>query len=185
LNGCKDCANLGKQLAELKQENAYLKFELQQLKDSIYRKKLGKKPSPPQEKPTPKKKGGLFGHKGWWRRKPKTIEEIEDVKLDRCPECGSSDITECSQTEEHIQEDIILPKVITTLFKKHRYYCKNCKRTVTAASKQELSKSYIGSTAKALACFLKYSVKISDRDIKNIFGKMFNLKDSHLEHSRF
>lgn len=47
----------------LKEENAYLKFELEELRSKRY--KTGKKP--PLEKPEaslPKKRGGLFGHLG-------------------------------------------------------------------------------------------------------------------------
>lgn len=82
----------------------------------------------------------------------------------------------CKGIREHLQQDVTLPKLETTLFKKHRYYCKRCKRVVIAKGRGELPNSYIGPTAKALAVFLKYGIKISDRDIVNIFDKMFNLK---------
>jgi len=178
LAGCKDCAQFQKELDKLKDENAYLKFELQQLKDNFYKKKLKKKKPPEDEPPKPptKKKGGLFGHKGWFRRKPKRINKVKHITLDKCPECGSTDLTECKGTEDHIQEDIILPAVEVTLFRKRRYYCRACAKTHTAASGEELSKSYIGPQAKAMAVFLKYSVKISDRDISKMFSKMFNMK---------
>ena len=42
--------------------------------------------------------------------------------------------------------------------------------------RDELPKSYIGPIAKSWAVFLKYAVKVSDRDIKNIFQRMFNLR---------
>lgn len=161
----------------LKEENAYLKFELQELKNKLYKRKSKKNlhPPAPGEEAPPKKKGGLFGHIGWFRRKPKKIDKIEDVRLDKCPECGSSDISECNNKQEHIQEDIMLPELETTLYRKHRYYCKNCKRIVTGTGENELPKSYIGPRAKTFAVFLKYVVKISERDIKNIFDKAFNL----------
>jgi hypothetical protein len=40
----------------------------------------------------------------------------------------------------------------------------------------EMPNSYIGPKAKALAVFLKYSVKVSERDIRALFEKAFNLK---------
>lgn len=54
----------------LKEENAYLKFELQQLKDKIYKKK-GKPDNyaPPAEGLPANKRGALFGHFGWFRKK--------------------------------------------------------------------------------------------------------------------
>jgi transposase len=164
----------------LKEENAYLKFELQELKNKLYKRKSRKSPPPPdsEKKPFPKKKGGLFGHIGWFRRKPKRVDRIEEVRLDKCSECGSPDIIECTDVRQHIQQDIILPKVEATLYRKHRYYCKNCKKIVTGLGKNELLKSYIGPRAKTFAAFLKYVVKVSERDIRNIFDKAFNLKVS-------
>ena len=161
----------------LKEENAYLKFELEELRSKRY--KTGKKP--PSDNPVgpscaPKKKGGLFGHLGWFRKKPDKIDRIEEVKLSRCPECGSKDLTECDKIDEHIQEDIILPKVEAVLYRHHHYYCKHCRKVVSSRGRDELANSYIGPKAKAFAAFLRYAVKISERDCKVLFEKAFNLK---------
>ncbi len=160
----------------LKQENAYLKFELEQLKDKIYKKK-GKPDNPTTaEGHQPKKRGALFGHLGWFRKKPKHINEIVKAELTRCPICGSNDITECGKPKTHIQQDIIFPGLKVTRYEKHLYYCKICKKTVYGKGKNELPGSYIGPTAKAVAVWLKYHIKVSDRDIKNIFSSMFGLR---------
>ncbi|MBL7071846.1 MAG: IS66 family transposase, partial [Candidatus Omnitrophica bacterium] len=159
----------------LREENAYLKFQLEEFRAKRYKPNKKKPPEDKQPQAPPEKKGGLFGHIGWFRKKPKKIDKIEDVTLDACPECGSSDITECKTVEEHIQEDIILPRAEVTLFRKHKYYCKVCRKTIAAKGKTELAKSYIGPKAKALAAFLKYAVKISERDIAGIFNKVFKL----------
>ena len=81
---------LRKENKELKEELAYVRFELEELRSKRY--KTGKKPpadDPAGSKPAPKKKGGLFGHIGWFRKKPKKIDRVEEVKLLSCPECGS------------------------------------------------------------------------------------------------
>ncbi len=162
----------------LKQENAYLKFELQQLKDKIYKKKGKPDNTAPIAEGCPaNKRGALFGHLGWFRKKPDHINEIIKVELTRCPICGSSDITECAaEPKTHIQQDIVFPSLKVTCYKKHLYYCKSCKKTVYGQGKDELPGSYIGPTAKAVAAWLKYHIKVSDRDIKNIFGSMFGLR---------
>jgi len=166
---------LEKENQRLREENAYLKFELEEFRAKRYKPKKKKPPEDKQPPSLPKKKGGLFGHIGFFRRKPKRIDKIEDVKLYRCPQCGSTDITECKTIEEHLQEDIVLPRVEVTLFRKYKYYCKGCRKTIAAKGKTELAKSYIGPKAKALATFLKYAVKISERDIAGIFNKVFKL----------
>ena len=94
-----------------------------------------------------------------------------------CPQCGGSDLTECKSMDEHIQEDIVLPRVEAVLYRHHEYYCKDCKQKVVAPlGKDELPNSYIGPKAKALAAFLRYGIKISERDVRELFEKVFNLK---------
>lgn len=164
-----------KEVEKLREELAFVKFELEQIKERRYKGKKEKPPEGKEVKKGKKKKGGIFGHLGAWRKKPKEADRIEEIKLTKCPECGYKDITECKQIDEHIQEDIVLPKVEVTLYRRHHYYCKRCKKVVTAKGKEELPKSYMGPKAKALAVFMKYGIKISERDIKNIFEKLFNL----------
>jgi len=64
---------LQKENEKLKEENAYLKFELDDLRSKRY--KSGKKKPPDDTPASPaapaKKRGGLFGHVGWFRKKPK------------------------------------------------------------------------------------------------------------------
>jgi len=176
LSGCKDCAKAQKRIEDLEEKLAVLQFEFDSLKSKMYKPN---KKKPPDDTPPvtsiPKKQGGLFGHVGWFRKKPKTINRIEEVRLDKCPSCGSSSLSDCVHIEEHIQEDIILPTTETVLYKHHHYYCKECKRVVAGTGSGELPKSYVGPKAKTLAAFLKYAIKISDRDIRTMFKKVFNL----------
>ena len=161
---------------KLKEENAYLKFKLDELQSKRYKSKKTKPPDGASlVPPSPKKRGGLFGHIGWFRKKPKTPDRVEEIRLSSCPECGSKDLSECSHIEEHIQEDIILPRTEVVQYRRHHYYCRRCKKTVSSKGCGELPKSYIGPKAKSLAAFLKYVVKVSDRDIRIIFRKVFNM----------
>ena len=178
MSGCKDCAKSEKRIESLEEKLAVLQFEFDSLKSKMYKPNKKKPPddAPPAPLAPSKKRGGLFGHIGWFRKKPRTINRIEEVLLDKCPSCGSSSLSECEHIEEHIQEDIILPTTETVLYKHHHYYCKGCKRVVAGTGSGELPKSYVGPKAKTLAAFLKYAIKISDRDIRTIFKKVFNLE---------
>jgi hypothetical protein len=169
---------LQKENKTLKEENAYLKFELEELKSNRYKPNKKKPPDNTLIPPSPhsKKRGGLFGHIGWFRKKPKEITRIEEVRIDKCPECGSKDLTECKKIHEHIQEDIILPQVETILYRKHSYYCKSCKKVILPKGKDEIPGSHIGPRAKAFAAFLRYAIKISGRDVSKLFQRAFNLK---------
>jgi transposase len=169
---------------KLKEENAYLKFRLAEFNAKRYK---NNKTSPAdsgakQEAPsTPKKRGGKFGHKGWFRKKPAKVDRVEDVHLACCPHCGANDITACNNkiVDEHIQEDIVLPQVEVVKYRHHEYYCPKCKRVVSSLGKDELANSYIGPKAKALAVFMRYGTKISERDVKNLFEQAFNLNIVH------
>lgn len=163
----------------LKEENAYLKFQLKELQEKIYKKKHREEETEEdrQEKQS-KKRGAPFGHLGWFRKKPKEIDVVEIVKLKQCPECGSDEITELGKPQEHIQEDIVIPKVKAVCYQKHQYYCRRCKKAVEGRGKEELPNSYIGPIAKTVAVYLKYHVKVSDRDIHRLFESLFSLKMS-------
>ena len=164
---------------KLKEENAYLKFRIDELQSKRYKPKRKPPDDTPPAPPTPpKRRGGLFGHMGWFRKKPKNIDRIEEIRLDRCPECGSKDLSECEKTQNHTQEDIILPKVEVTLYRKHRYYCRHCKKVVSSRGQDEIPASRIGPKVKAFAAFLRYGIKISKRDVSALFRKAFNLKIS-------
>lgn len=184
---CQGCEQYKKRIEDLEGELAYVKFELDDLRSKRYKPS---KKKPPNDTPAPpsynsKKRGGLFGHIGWFRKKPKIIDRIEEVILDKCPECGSKDLTECKKTHEHIQEDIVLPKVETILYRKHRYYCNKCKRVILPKGKDEIPGSHIGPRAKAFAAFLRYAIKISENDVTSLFEKAFNLKISSSSISGF
>ncbi len=162
----------------LKEENAYLKFELKELKDRIYGHR--KRKDPPSESPQvqapPKKRGAIFGHLGWFRKKPEHIDKIVEVCLDKCPICGAGDLKECGGVKTHLQEDIVLVAPKVTMYRKRRYYCRACRHVVIGHGEDEQSRSHIGPQAKTLAAYLKYHVKVSDRDIQKIFQELFGLK---------
>ena len=176
-----ELGKLRKENEELKEEVSYLKFKLEEFNAKRYKNNKtppadapGVNSEPP---PTPKKRGAKFGHPGWFRKKPAEIDRVENVHLDRCPHCGSKDITACKNkhVDEHVQEDLVLPVVEAVMFRHHEYYCKKCKKVFSGLGKGELANSYIGPKTKALAAFMRYAVKISERDVKNLFEKAFNL----------
>ena len=177
-----ELSRLSQENERLKEENAYLKFKLEEFNAKRYKSDKTPPPDQPAENPSvPKKPGGKFGHPGWFRKKPAKIDRVEDVCLERCPDCGSSDITACrnKKIDEHIQEDIILPKVEAVLYRHYEYYCKGCRKVIVGKGIGEMPNSYIGPKAKALAAFLRYGIKISERDVKNLFEKAFNLNIVH------
>jgi hypothetical protein len=178
LSDCPDCEQYAKQVKELLQQLELVKFQLRDIESKIFKKSKKKSSHHDDNLPSPKprkKKGGLFGHVGWFRKKPGTIDRIEEVHLTACPRCGCEDIGKCLGYDEHTQEDIVLPKVETILYRKRRHYCPRCKRVVIGIGKNELPKSAIGPLAKVFGVFLKHDIKVSERDIARIFKEMFGM----------
>tara|TARA_B100000315_G_scaffold255574_1_gene299245 strand:+ start:1058 stop:2458 length:1401 start_codon:yes stop_codon:yes gene_type:complete len=163
-----------KRIRELEAENKILKAELAQVRTKLF----GHKRKDKKEKSLrlPKKRGAPRGHPGWFRKAPKKIDRTVELRPDKCPKCGSLSITEYDRTEEHIQEDIVVPKTEATKYIRRYGYCRCCHRVFSPQADDELLLSYIGPNAKAFAVYLKYKIKVSDRDIADLFLRCFKLK---------
>lgn len=172
---------------ELEKENRKLKRRSRRLEKlvkeltaqiGILRKDLyGKKKKKVKINRPPKRKGAPFGHKGVTRPKPKHIDEEIEVKPNACPCCGNEDLIPTKiQPEEHIQEDIVLPRKKVTKYIKPVFKCGKCDKLVRGdLGPGEIPNAYIGPTAKAFANYLRYSAGIPQHKIQSIFKEMFNL----------
>ncbi len=171
---------LEKENRELKKENNLLKEKVKELtaQIDILRKTLyGKKKKKAQIEQEPKKKGAPFGHKGITRSKPGYIDEEIKTIPEICPCCGSREleITNISP-DEHIQEDIVLPKRKVTKYIKPVFKCRKCNKLVRGdLGPGEIPNAYIGPQTKAFANYLRYSIGIPQHKIKKIFQEMFDL----------
>ncbi|MBU1147335.1 MAG: IS66 family transposase [Candidatus Omnitrophica bacterium] len=167
-------------LANLKEENATLTEHVKELERQIKdlrRSLYGKRKKKTSIKREPKKKGAPFGHKGVTRPKPQAIDEEIEVRPHACPCCGNEELILTGiEPEEHIQEDIVLPKRKVTKYVKPVFKCGKCNRLVRGGlGEGEIPNAYIGPQAKAFANYLRYSIGIPQHKIKKIFQEMFDL----------
>ena len=70
---------------------------------------------------------------------------------------------------------MLITRTVATRFSKRQYHCRECGSQVEGRGTEELPNSYIGPRAKALAVFLKYHIKVSDRDIQKLFQSLVGL----------
>jgi hypothetical protein len=166
-----EISKLKTRISQLEEENQKLTEDLTQAKTSPFKKLFSKK-QPPE---TPRKRGPPFGHPGTSRKKPASIDEYVTVTLQKCPDCGSLDISVCKHFDTHTQEDIVIVKTIKRCFIHLNYWCPHCKKSVYSFADNELPHSPIGPTAKAVACFLHYQIKVSYDDVQKIFQNLFGL----------
>jgi transposase len=147
--------------------------EIQELKGLLF--KTGGVRMSEKNNRVPKKRGAPFGHVGRTRAKPEHIDEIIDVPVAHCEHCGSSDVIKCTNYDEHIQEDIVIPVVKATLYRHHIYYCRNCQKTSKGIGGNEIPGSYIGPAAKGISNYLHYKAGISYGKIEDFLYRFFNL----------
>jgi len=128
------------------------------------------------EEVRPKKRGAPKGHRGATRPKPeREPDRIVEVRPAECPHCGSRNVSDCRQTEEHTQEDIVLVRPVATRFVKHRGYCRDCERAFFPRGNGERPKGYIGPVAAAVAGYLRYGVKMPFASVRKMFGDLWGL----------
>jgi len=102
---------------------------------------------------------------------------VEDVTLNECPDCHEP-LSMGETIEEHMQEDVVLPVPQETLYRMRVYWCKKCKKNVTGRGSGEMSRGQIGPEAKSIADFLRYRIKVTQRDIGKILKGLFGLSVS-------
>ncbi len=168
-------ARRDEKIQTLEEENRLLKLQLKEFRDKFFKKNKRKDSEDNEKKSPPKKRGAPKGHPGTTRKKPDHVDKHVDVHLVECPDCGGKHLKSCKRFEDHYQEDIVIPQACVTRFRHHFYYCSDCKSVVHGVGKDELPGSYIGPTAKSVASFLHYQLRIPYRPIRRLFRDLLGL----------
>ena len=160
----KEIEELKKKLGEKEQAELRKKFlKLQRLE---LRVKRAKEP------------GQKLGHIGLTRNKPEQMDRIVEQTLRHCPDCHHR-LSESQEVLEHIQEDIIPAHPQVTLFKKHRYYCRKCRKLVSApAAPEEIPHGYLGPNVLMQTLILKYHHGLPFNKIRELFENLCHFKVS-------
>jgi hypothetical protein len=161
----------------LDRENKELRLQLQELRQKYYGRKKKKDRETLEFAAATKKKGARPGHPGWYRKKPLHIDETQIITPKQCGACGSADLEATTiPDEEHIQEDIVLPKREVKKFVRKVMRCRACHTLVRGGrGEDEMPKSYIGPRAKAWANHLRYEIGIPQSKIRMIFRTLFDM----------
>jgi hypothetical protein len=123
-----------------------------------------------------KKRGAPKGHRGATRKNPdRPPDRTVLVTPCQCPQCQSRNISVCQETEEHTQEDLILPLPIVTRYLKKRGYCRDCGTIFFPKGAGERPNGYLGPVPVALAGFMRYVIKIPFAAVRKIFAGVWGL----------
>ena len=122
----------------------------------------GMKPvySKPPAKKRRRKPGRKTGHHGCWRPGPLIIHDRQKHRLSCCPDCQQPLGTPVDEYKRYT-EDIPPVEVKVTEHTVYRYWCKHCKRIVTAPVNAALPNSVLGLRLVVFTAWLHYLVGIS------------------------
>ncbi len=170
-----------KRIADLEEE-----LEKQREKDEEYKKRhpsnIGEKNGKtyeikPEIMPQPaerKRPGQKTGHRGFFRKTPDRIDEVENVPIHRCPVC-SSRLSSVQEIRDRTVEDIPVPKAMVTRYRLERRYCKHCKVMVEGQVDCALPNARISLRAMLAVAFLKIRMRLSGEMVAETMSNMFGI----------
>jgi hypothetical protein len=174
-------------IKQLEKDNAQLKAQLKALHQRQF--KANRKPKSDKDKnkdsnpkdtnaqDTSRPRGAPKGHPHWSRRPPGPVDQTVEVEAPCvCPHCQCDHLEPCDELHEHLQEDIILqPKTRVVNFKHQQAYCPKCRRPVFNDGPGELRNSDIGPVTKATAVYLRYGLRMTYRQVQQLFNTLFKM----------
>ena len=157
----------------LEKENAELRARLQAEHASHFKPNRQPIRDPKQRR----KRGAPLGHPPWNRLVPDRRDRTVRVPAPTtCPHCAATGLRPTGETQQQIQEDIILqPKTVVTAYQHDTAFCPNCRRPVFQTAEGELRNCQIGPNAKAAAVFLRHELRLSYRNVRKILAQLFGL----------
>lgn len=164
-------------IKRLEEENDTLRKKLQDVhqKPFVIKKNQGKEDDDESSESPSQPRGAPKGHRGGTRKKPEEVDEYIDVFPDCC-DCGCTDLGECEKVDEHTIEEIEIKRVKVIRYRRHYGYCKRCKKIICARLPEDIPKGYVGSTAKAVAQYLRYQAKLPFEEVSKIFQDLFGME---------
>lgn len=188
----KENRELKKQLEKVEQENKQIKEENQQLRQekeelTLERDKFLRmvfKPKPKRStafeqittsKPRTKE--------SYQRPVPEEVDEYRETTLCQCPFC-QGELREKVSSYERTIEDIpsfTEQRVKITKYTINRYWCRNCRKIVTAKPKEVLPRTRLGPNALLYVIYGKYRLRLPQNLIKENLNNYFHLKVSNGE----
>lgn len=119
---------------------------------------------PVYAKPAPAKRGrrpgAKIGHPGHCRHTPEKADEVIEHNLGNCPDC-QGELSELEETRSRFVEDIppIEPQVTEHII--HRYWCRQCKKTVEPAVTQAFPGCILGNNVIVFSGWLHYGLGVT------------------------
>lgn len=163
---------LSEREAELEQEKDQLKSERDKFREMLFKFNHQKHTAREKHESVPRTKESYI------RAMPETIDEHREAMLSQCPFCEHK-LSKQVDFYQRIVEDILdyeQLKAKTIQYTIHRYYCKHCKKIVSAKPKDVIPKSRLGINTLLYVLHAKYRLRLSHDLIRENLNNQFNLK---------
>jgi transposase len=141
---------------------------------------------PPQAKPraakepTGRKPGGQPGHEGHGRKlKPESeVDQIIDVRPERCRECGTLLLGEDAEPERHQVTEV--PRVVPVVreYRRHCLWCVACGACTQAEWPATMPPGSFGPRWQATVGYLAGRIGASQREVQDILATLYQMEVS-------
>ena len=115
-----------------------------------------------------KKPGAKPGHAPARRPQPPRVDQREEHRLERCPDCGGK-LQRCHRTRTRTIEDFLKDlRTIVTEHTIHRDYCPACKKHVEPVVPDAMPNATLGHRAFSLSSWLHYGLGLSIQQVREL-----------------
>lgn len=184
---CPRCRKWQQQVMRLEKQVAQLQEQIKQLQEKLEQQERSAKRQTVRfarrrRVADPKKPGRKPGHPGTFRQTTVRPDEVIDVPVERCPDCGVP--LENIQTHEQFQTELPEVKPIVTQFNVQVGTCPCCGKRVQGRHERQTSDALgaaaqsFGPNVHALAATLKYEGGVSYAKIGRVLGGFFGFAAS-------
>lgn len=126
---------------------------------------------------TTKKPGARKGHTPYFRSMPEQIDEVRQLPVIVCPECGGTDLSEkVQEIRERTYEDIPVCRPIAVRLEIERRYCRTCKKIVEAPVTCVLPGARLSLRVMLIVTWFKIKLRMTESAIPEVLYRLFGLK---------
>jgi len=159
-----------RQIEEQREQIEQLKAELKAERQKQFQRSRDDDAAEERDASTPegpKKRGAPVGHPGWFRPTPTHIDRIVLVPSPaQCPHCQAMVKARPDLAPyDHLQEDWLDGRGVTTCFRHEEGRCTKCRRWVYQAGEGEILRAKIGPQMRARAMFLRFDIGLPFRKV--------------------
>src|SRR5215510_5225150 len=127
------------------------------------------------KEPTGRKSGGQPGHEGHGRKlKPESeVDQIIDVRPERCGQCGTLLLGEDAEPERHQVTELPRIAPIVTEYRRHCLWCVACGTRTQAAWPATMPTGSFGPRVQATVGYLTGRIGASQREVQDILATLW------------